>query len=89
MLLCMTFPLRQFIERSNEFVESVATLLQKKDELRKHVKSVHAKIKDHECGECDYNASRKCHLQQHIKAVHKKERDFACGECEYASSKKV
>ena len=59
-----------------------------KSNLRRHIKSVHNKMKDHICKECGYSASQKIALKKHIKAVHDKIKDHICKECGYAASEK-
>ena len=56
--------------------------------LKKHIKSVHDKIRDYVCCECGFSASTSNILSRHIKCVHDKIKDHFCEECEYAASDK-
>ena len=39
--------------------------------LQLHVKSVHEKRRDFECGQCDYSTADKRHLKRHTDNKHK------------------
>merc|ERR1712150_434461 len=41
-----------------------------KSNLRRHIKSVHKKIKNYECEKCENAFSQKVHLEKHIKTKH-------------------
>ncbi len=43
--------------------------------LKKHIKAVHDKIKDHTCIQCNAKFSTNGDLQRHIKTVHDKMKD--------------
>ena len=60
----------------------------KNSDLKRHIKSVHDKIKDIECPkeDCDYNCSKNSTLKRHIKMVHDKIKDFECHQCDYKTS---
>jgi hypothetical protein len=55
--------------------------------LKRHIKSVHDKIKDFKCELCDYTCSLNSDLKRHIKSVHDKIKDFKCELCDYTCSK--
>jgi hypothetical protein len=57
-----------------------------KNDLSKHIKTVHRKIKDLQCEECDFKSSTSSGLNIHIKTVHKKIKDFQCEKCDFKSS---
>ena len=44
-------------------------------DLKRHIKGVHDKIKDHICGRCGYAASRKHHLDSHKRGCQKTRRN--------------
>ena len=50
--------------------------------MQKHIKSVHEKIKDHNCLFCDKSFFHRGHLKDHIKCVHEKIKDHACQFCD-------
>ena len=58
------------------------------DALKKHIKSVHEKIKDIVCQLCDYTCSLKGSLDSHIKSVHLKLKNYICEECGYSTFQK-
>ena len=57
-------------------------------DMNKHVKAVHAGIKDWKCDKCPYAASQKVNLKSHINAVHDKIKDWTCDKCPYRASQK-
>ena len=50
--------------------------------MKKHIKSVDNKIKDHLCLRCDAKLSSSGGLKLHIKSVHNKIKDMCCSQCE-------
>jgi hypothetical protein len=54
-----------------------------KNNLERHIKIVHLKIKDFQCQECEYKCSIKSHLKTHVIQVHLKIKDFKCPKCDY------
>jgi uncharacterized Zn-finger protein len=60
----------------------------RKGDLNRHIKSVHDKIKDHECDLCEFKCSNKSDLTTHIKVVHDKIKDHECVDCGYTFSNK-
>ena len=44
--------------------------------MKKHIKSVHEKIKDLSCDECERTFSQQGDLKMHIKSIHEKIKDF-------------
>ena len=62
-------------------------LFSNKSNLRKHIKSVHEKIK-FKCEICDKEFSQEDNLQRHKKAVHSKNIEFNCIVCERKFSRK-
>ena len=55
----------------------------RKHELKNHVQSVHERVKNIYCGQCDYRTGNKYTLKNHIKAIHDKIKDISCGQCDY------
>lgn len=49
--------------------------------LRAHKKTVHDKIKSHDCPHCSNKFTTKYKLQRHIQGVHSDTRDFHCEAC--------
>ena len=49
--------------------------------IKRHIKTVHDKIKECKCDKCDYVCSRNNTLKIHINTVHDKIRDFKCNKC--------
>ena len=56
--------------------------------LKKHIKSVHDKIKDMVCQKCDYTCSLKSYMDSHMNSVHLKVKNYVCEECGYSTSHK-
>lgn len=54
--------------------------------LKRHIKTVHEKIKNIKCDKCDYICSSNCNLKQHIKYIHDKIKNFKCDKCDYTCS---
>jgi len=54
--------------------------------LKRHIKSIHDKVKDFFCENCDYKCSLNGNLQLHIKKVHLKIKDFFCENCDFKCS---
>ncbi|KAJ8903769.1 hypothetical protein NDN08_000303 [Rhodosorus marinus] len=53
----------------------------RKYEARRHVASVHLRIKPYECKVCKRQFSRKSQIRDHILAMHEKPRQFSCDLC--------
>mmetsp|Transcript_16746 Transcript_16746/g.24115 ORF Transcript_16746/g.24115 Transcript_16746/m.24115 type:complete len:222 (-) Transcript_16746:195-860(-) len=53
----------------------------RKYEARRHVASVHLRIKPYECKVCKRQFSRKSQIRDHILAMHEKPRQFSCNLC--------
>ena len=47
----------------------------------KHMRNIHAKIKDYKCPTCGKAFSQKSHLTRHIKTVHQMSRPHQCPDC--------
>ena len=58
-------------------------------DVKRHIKAVHEKIKDHICKECGFAFSRMSSLKMHIHDVHKKIRNHACDKCGAAFARKL
>ena len=57
-----------------------------KSNMKKHIRGVHEKIKNHKCEECGYAATQKNSLIQHRAYIHKiGEKKFKCDQCPYKS----
>ena len=54
--------------------------------LKKHVDSVHEKIKPYQCDICEKRFSTNCSMVNHKTSVHAKERPFQCQLCELGFS---
>ena len=59
--------------------------------LKRHIKTVHEKIKNIKCDKCDYICSSNCNLKQHIKYIHDKIKNFKCDKLknEYATNNNI
>ena len=53
--------------------------------MKRHVESVHERIKPFKCKICDFRSAKKCNLKKHIESVHE---DFKCKICEYKTAEK-
>lgn len=49
--------------------------------LKKHVKSVHEKIRPYMCDECGVRFAEKSNLRKHMRARHSNEKRFVCERC--------
>ena len=52
-----------------------------KSDLKRHIKAVHNKIKDHHCDVCEASFSTNGDLKVHIKRAHLKIKDHHCPDC--------
>jgi hypothetical protein len=59
-----------------------------KHDLKRHIKSIHDKIKDFKCNKCEYKCSNNNDLKEHTKRIHDKIKDNKCDKCEYTCLKK-
>ena len=59
-----------------------------KSKIRNHIKTVHDKIKDFKCPNCEFCCSQRGNLRLHIEQVHNKVRKFSCSVegCHYKSN---
>ena len=64
--------------------ESCGKSFGQKDNLERHVMTVHEKIKAYQCEYCDKNFGEKQNLKSHLKSVHENEnrKDFSCNVCD-------
>ena len=53
--------------------------------LRRHIKAVHDKIRNHVCNDCGFSANQKANLMRHIELVHMKIKHQVCRECGYVA----
>jgi KRAB domain-containing zinc finger protein len=54
--------------------------------LKRHIKSIHDKIKNIKCDKCEYLCSTNECLKRHTKTVHDKIKDMKCDKCDYICS---
>jgi ribosomal protein L37AE/L43A len=55
-----------------------------------HVKTVHEKIMDLKCQECDFVGVLKCNLTMHVKSVHEQKiRNHKCQYCNFTTTNKM
>ena len=59
----------------------------RKDDLNRHIQSVHKGIKQHSCQQCDYQVARADSLQIHIESIHEGIR-YPCHQCEYTATQR-
>jgi len=55
--------------------------------MKRHVKSIHLKVRDFQCNECENIFSEK-NLDHHLKSVQLKVKDFQCSNCNKTFSQK-
>ena len=60
----------------------------RKNDLIKHIKSVHQGMHLHACDHCDYQALELRHLKTHIQSQHEGIKNFNCNQCEYKATYK-
>ena len=56
-------------------------MFKKRSSLEEHCKSVHEKIRNHKCDQCNKTFALKCNLNKHIKNVHENVKDHKCDIC--------
>ena len=49
--------------------------------MKKHIQSVHKKIKELSCDTCERTFGRRYLLKIHIKILHEKIKEFECDDC--------
>ena len=49
--------------------------------IKKHIKDVHASVRNHKCDQCARAFSRSCDLIAHIKSVHEGIKNYKCESC--------
>ena len=54
-----------------------------KGNLKRHIDTIHKKIKNFECDKCEFKFYKKTKLKRHINSVHLKIKNFECDKCEY------
>ena len=60
----------------------------KKNNLTRHMTSVHAGKKPFRCDICDYSCSQKGDLNKHVASVHEEKKPFKCDICDYSCFQK-
>merc|ERR1711894_519609 len=60
-----------------------------RDKVKRHVKSVHLKIKDYSCELCSFETAQMSHLNYHLKAMHDKGKKVQCQSCTFQSDDKL
>ena len=59
-----------------------------KENLQKHIDSLHKEIKELKCSFCDFETAQNSILKRHIESVHKEIKPFKCGICDYECAQK-
>ena len=59
-----------------------------KNHLKRHIDSLHLKLKPYECDQCNMSFAQKNHLNSHLKEVHQKIKAHKCQECDKLFSRK-
>ena len=59
-----------------------------KENLKRHVETVHEGIKTFNCTLCDYEFSKQVYLKTHIESVHEGIKPFKCHICQYETASK-
>ena len=62
--------------------EPCSAKFKKESYLRRHIASVHEKIKPYKCPTCGSNFSLKHHMRIHIAAVHERKKLYSCNTCD-------
>ena len=57
--------------------------------MKKHINTVHKKLRPHKCIQCEKTFAQISNLQVHIKLVHKKLKLYKCQKCKYACGQKA
>ena len=57
--------------------------------LKTHIKTIHAKIKNYECDKCNFTFSCNSHLKRHIKSIHLNIKDIKCVQCDFKCSENI
>ena len=57
--------------------------------MKKHVKTVHEKVKNYRCRMCTKRFATRSNLKRHVKLVHEKKKDFQCDDCDREFSTKA
>ncbi len=60
----------------------------KKDRMRRHIRTVHLESKPFSCSLCPYKACRKDKIKRHMDTVHSEEKPFECEYCESTYNRK-
>ena len=60
----------------------------KKDRMRRHIRTQHLEEKPYVCSVCQYSANRKDKVQRHINCVHSLTKRFKCEYCSHSSNRK-
>ena len=55
----------------------------KKENLKRHIQSLHEEQTHHKCSLCDYARSGKLNLDRHIQSVHEGKKPHKCTICDY------
>ena len=56
-------------------------LFSSKSNLKKHIDTIHLKLKSHKCEECGKTFNQKGNLKYHVNSVHLKIKPYKCEEC--------
>ena len=58
-----------------------------KGTLKRHINTVHDKLRNHVCDECEFAASQKSNLRRHKEEVHSVgDKKFKCAQCPYQTT---
>ena len=61
---------------------------QQRSDLRRHIASVHEKIKPHKCPTCGKQFKFKFNMVTHISTVHEGKKPYACSSCDASFAQK-
>ena len=67
--------------------ELCGNLYRENRKLRRHMKIVHLKVKNHKCNVCDRKFGTTMGLKNHKLAIHEKLKPFSCLQCDYRTAK--
>ena len=57
----------------------------RKGNVKRHIDSVHNKLKPHKCLMCNYTSSQKGTLKRHIDSIHNQLKAHKCTMCDYTT----
>jgi len=72
----------------NLFCNRCGRKFKRRYDLRRHITTVHDKVRNFRCDTCDLSFLQRAHLNEHVSSVHEKLRDIKCPKCDFSFSSK-